>query len=184
MSRLRAGAAFAVCLLLVAVLSGLRETGLAQPRSYATGPDGWAHAPSASGRVDGARLARSLRRPTIEEPLVSTAVFAVIELEVQVRDRALSLSDLTLQTADGHRYSQLADPGLGGLSLTQPGWTSHGTAVFELPPERVPGARLVVGAQSDMLVIYRAQLAFDDVVGDLTVHDRLDLTPARSEVTR
>lgn len=184
MSRLRGLAALAGCLVLVAVLGGLRETGIAQARSYAAGPDGWANAPSASGRVHSARLARSVRRPTIDEPLVTGAVFVVIELEVQVRDRVLSLSTLTLETADGHSYSQLTDAGLGSLSLTQPGWTSHGTAVFEVPPDRVPGARLVVGAQSDLLVVYRAQLAFDDVVGDLTVHDSVELVPASSEVTR
>ncbi len=184
MSRLRGPAALAVCLVLVAVLNGLRATGVAQPRSYLAGGDGWARAPSASGRVHSARLGHSLLRPTIDEPLLTGAVFVVVELEVQVRDRVLSLSTVTLETADGHSYRQLTDPGLGELSLTQPGWTSHGTAVFEVPPERVPGARLVVVAQSDMLVIYRAQLAFDDVVRDFTVHDRVELATARSEVTR
>lgn len=184
MSRVRAVAALAACLVLVAALSGLRQTGVAEARSYLAGADGWAHAPSASGRVHGARLARSLQRPAIDDPLATGAVFVVVELEVQVRDRVLPLSTVTLETADGYRYSQLTDPGLGGLSLTQAGWTCHGTAVFEVPPERVPGSRLVVGAQSDMLVIYRAQLAFDAVVTDLTVHDRVELAPARSEVTR
>lgn len=184
MSRLRGPAVLIGCLLLVAVLNGFRETGIAQARSYPAGPDGWAHAPSASGFVHRAQLTRRLLRPTIDEPLTSDAVFVVIELEVRVRDRALPLSTLTLETTDGYRYSQLTDSGLAGLSLTQPGWTSHGTAVFELPPQRVPGARLVVGAQSDMLVIYRAQLAFDAVVRDLTVQDRVEITPAHSEVTR
>ncbi|MFT4227293.1 hypothetical protein [Micropruina sp.] len=184
MNRLRGPAVLVVCLALVAVLNGFRETGIAQTRSYLAGADGWAHAPSASGFVHRARLARGLLRPTIEEPLLTDAVFVVIELEVQVRDRALPLSTLTLETTDGYRYSQLTDAGLAGLSLTQPGWTSYGTAVFEVPPQRVPGARLVVGAQSDMLVIYRAQLAFDAVVSDFTVHDRVAITPARSEVTR
>ncbi|MBK8447446.1 MAG: hypothetical protein IPL41_12440 [Micropruina sp.] len=184
MSRLRSVAALVACLAMVAVLSGLRSDGVAKPRSYTAGVDGWAHAPTASGRVAGARLARSVVRPSIEEPLVTEHVFVVIELEVQVRDRVLPLSRLTMETSDGHSYAQLSDAGLGGLTLTQPGFTVHGNAVFELPPERVPGATLIVSTQSDMLVIYRAQLAFHDVVRDDRVLDEVRLVSAHSEVTR
>lgn len=184
MSRLRAIGALLACLLVVAVLNGFRGDGTAEPRDYYAGADGWAHAPSMSGRVVGARLARSLVRPEVADPLTTPAVFVVVELEVRVRDRVQPLQSLTLLTADGHSYRQLDDSGLSELSLTQAGWTSYGNAVFEMPAERVPGATLVVGAQTDMLVIYRARLAFRDVVGDLAVLDRIELAEARSEVTR
>lgn len=184
MSRLRPWAALAVCLALVAVLTGLRPASLADARSFPAGPDGWAHAPSASGRVLSARLARSVVRPRNEEPLVTGQVFVVAELEVQVRNRSLGLSTVILQTADGHRYRQLDDSGIDSLTLTDAGFSNYGNAVFEVPPERVPGATLIVGAQSDMLVIYRAQLAFSGVVHDFVVADRIQLAEGRTEVTR
>lgn len=184
MSRLRSVAALVVCLLVVAVLSGLRPDPLAAPRSYAAGSDGWAHAPTASGRVLSAQLTRSVVRPRIDEPLVTGFVFVVIELEVQVHDRVLSLGTVTLETSDGRTYRQLGDSGLDTLTLTQPGFTSYGNAVFELPADRVAGATLIVGTQSDLLVIYRAQLAFPGVADGLSVQNQVRLREGRTEVTR
>lgn len=166
------------------MLNGFRGDGTSEPRSFVAGADGWAHAPMLSGRVQRATVATSLVRPRITDPLTTTAVFVVVELEVRAVQRAQGLQTLALVTADGYRYSQLNDSGLDSLTLTQPGWTRFGNAVFELPADRVSGATLEVAAQSDMLVIYRAQLAFPDVVTDLSVQSSYTLAPARTEVTR
>lgn len=184
MSRLRSVAALVVCLIVVAVLSGLRPEPIASPRSYVAGADGWAHAPTASGRVLGAQLARSVVRPRNDEPLVTSYVFVVIELEVQVRHRVLPLGTVSIETVDGRTYRQLGESGLDTLSLTQPGFTSYGNAVFELPADRVAGATLIVGTQSDLLVIYRAQLAFPAVADGLTVQSQVRLREGRTEVTK
>lgn len=183
MSRLRSVVALVVCLIAVAVVNGLRPDPVADPRSYLAGTDGWAHAPSASGRVLSARLTRSVVRPRIDEPLVTDHVFVALELEMQVRDRVLGFGTVTLQSTDGHSYRQLEESGLDTLTLTQPGFTSYRNAVFELPAARVAGATLIVSAQSDMLVIYRAQLAFPFVADGLLVQDRVRLAGGRTEVT-
>lgn len=46
------------------------------------------------------------------------------------------------------------------MTLTQPGYTMHGTAVFELPPERVPGAALQVTGLTGVLEVHHARLRF------------------------
>lgn len=184
MTRLRSVGALAACLLLVAVLNGLRPPALADARSYLPGADGWAHAPSASGRVLSVARARSVVRPRQDQPLVSQDVFVIVRVVVQVRNRSLPLGSVSLLTADGHTYTQLGDSGLDNLTLTQPGFSMTGNAVFEVPRERVPGSTLVVGTQSDMLVIYRAQLLFPGFADGVSLQTEVRLAEANTEVTR
>lgn len=182
MRRVRPLLALLACLLVVAVLNGLRPDSLSPARSFDAGPDGWAHAPSASGRVLQVELTNRIVRSTGRE-VTTQATFVVVRVEVAVRNRVLGLGTVMLKTADGYTYRQLLDLGLESLPLTQAGFTSVGYAAFELPRERVLGATLIISAQSDLLVIYRAELAFPDVADRAAWASFVELSKATTTVT-
>lgn len=135
-------AVLAGCLLLVAVLTALQAPQRPGVRDVGPGPDGWAVSGDAAARVDGVRLARVVQPPgESTRQLATSLVFVVVELSVRASGTAQPFSTIELATTDGHVYLQRDDPLIPSVTLTQPGYTMHATAVFEVPPERVPGRR-------------------------------------------
>ncbi len=130
------------------------------------GADGWARGPYADAQVTSVRLARQIEGGFRE--LSTSAVFVVVELEVSAHRELAPTGDLTLRTADGHTYSQRDDISVTQVPAVEPGFTSSGTAVFELPPDRVAGADLVLIPHKGGLLSFRSGLRFDDVVPDGT----------------
>ncbi|MEU5991308.1 hypothetical protein ABZ806_20260 [Spirillospora sp. NPDC047418] len=103
-----------------------------------------------SVRVDGVVAARSLapgfslgRKP----PVGTDGVYLVVRLSATAAREPLQLRSADLETPGGYTFH--ADPRTSDVSVNQPTfqpmiWTST-KLVFELPKDRVEGARLVVG---------------------------------------
>lgn len=78
------------------------------------------------------------------EPLTTTAVFVVVGMEADVLADPVSFSRVRLETRSGDRYKPRSEWVSGKPPQTQPGFTARGTWVFEVPADRVSGARLLV----------------------------------------
>ena len=93
--------------------------------------------------VTGVRLARSI--PRYEDTVTTAHAFVVVSLEAAARTEGQNLQNIELVTADGVRYDPRPEWFSAALPITQPGFTSAGTQVYEVPREHLAGAVLVVG---------------------------------------
>jgi hypothetical protein len=93
--------------------------------------------------VTGVRLVAALGR--YEVPLTTEHAFVVVRLTAAARTEVQNLRNVELVTAAGRRYDARPEFFSEGLPITQPGFTSEGTLVYEVPREALPGAVLVVG---------------------------------------
>lgn len=165
--------------LLVAVAAVVLAPDTSEDIAWARpGADGWARGPYADARVTSVRLTQHVDGGFRQ--LSTSAVFVVVELEVSAHRELAPTGDLTLRTTDGHTYSQRDELTLAQVPPVEPGFTSSGTAVFELPPDRVAGADLVLVPHRGGLLYFRSGLRFDDVVGDGTPV-QASVTPASTQ---
>jgi hypothetical protein len=109
--------------------------------------------------------------------------YVVVDLEVRVKQSAQNFDKIRLVTRSGHRYEQRA--GFDRLQSCSPGFTAYGQVVFEVPADRMAGARLVLGPETGTYRVFDTALRFDLGLGaaPATV-DRVELTESRQEVTR
>ena len=96
-----------------------------------------------------------------DKPEHTPGVFVLVWADLTGVDRPVTLDTAYLRTADGRRYDTTDAMGFGALNEvgTEAGLTRYGPIAFELPPDRLAGARLVVapdggenrlGAQADV----------------------------------
>jgi hypothetical protein len=176
-----------VCLLLVVLITVFAPDPAEQARrrydDVGVGKPG--ELQNAVVRAFGVRLTRSVAKQ-YEGVFRSDATLVLVELAADVRGDQMHFTELRLHTTDGHDYEPRSEFISQGLTLTQPGFTRRGTLVFEVPPDRTPGATLVVdpdGAAFDVFAIaVRVDLGLTDhtpvVPGPLAVADsRLEVTP-------
>lgn len=147
MSRRREWGALAVCLAVVAALAlatGDRADSVPVAHDdVAVGETGVSS--EFSARVLDVRLARAVQRDEFSEPLTTDAAFAVVTLAADARTGTVTFSrTVWLLTADGVRYAPRGELQIAQPQLVQAGFTSTGTYVFQVPPERLAGARLLV----------------------------------------
>lgn len=147
------------------------------------GADGWARGPFVDARVTSVRLATRVEQGTTE---VSTSrVFVVVGVEVAGHREFAPLGRFALHTPDGHSYAQRGELPLAQPSGVEPGFTSAGSVLFELPPERVAGADLQLMPHAGGLLVFRSGVRFPAVVPDGTALERsVVLEPATTQVTR
>lgn len=69
--------------------------------------------------------------------------------------KPLQLGTPVLLTDSGHRY-EATDKVDSSLTITepyiQPGWWGEGVTVFDLPPDELPGSRIVLAPSASVLV--------------------------------
>lgn len=147
------------------------------------GADGWARGPFVDARVTSVRLATRIEQGTAE---VSTSrIFVVVGVEVAGHREFAPLGRFALHTADGHSYAQRGDLGGAAPAGVEPGFTSVGSVLFELPAERVAGADLALVPHAGGLMVFRSGVRFPDVVPAGTELQRfVVLEPATTQVTR
>jgi len=99
--------------------------------------------PNAVVTATAVRLTRSAAQAY--GPAFSSAVTLVlVDVEAEVHGERMLFNEVRLHTTDDHDYLPRSEFISQGLGLTQPGFTRRGTLVFEVPPQRTPGATLVV----------------------------------------
>lgn len=165
------------CLILVAVLVGIRPDPITDfRRSYrdvGIGEQGQLRAFDIT--VTG--VSRVAAVPLTEGAYVSDQTLIVVELEGSATTARAHFSELTLMTADGHSYDPRPEFSLPALPITQPGFTSTGSLIFEVPPDRLEGANLVVDpdpAEFDAYdIAVRVELGLDESTPVETLTDPL-----------
>lgn len=92
--------------------------------------------------VTGVRLVDRL--PRYEQVLTTEHAFVLVSLTAAARTEVQNLGNIDLVTA-GRRYDPRPEWLAASLPITQPGFTSDGTLVYEVPRDALSGAVLMVG---------------------------------------
>lgn len=165
-----AGLAGLVALVLVAVMAATAPDVTVPPRSWrriAVGETGTIR--DLSLTVIDVRAIRTL--DVHGTPFTSRVAFVVVRAEVAATDDPTYLGQVWLTTRDGRRYDPREEWTTAQPPVpAQPGFTVTGSWVFEVPPDRLAGAELVVdndGAEFDWYDVgLRAELGLDaDAIG-------------------
>lgn len=116
--------------------------------------------------VTDVRLTRALLRYEGAPPVTSEQVFVLVTVTGGSTEESASYNRIELSTQDGKTYKPLDGFSLAQPKATQPGFRTTGTFVFELPPERVPGAKLIIAPDASSFLYYwsvvRVDLDLDD----------------------
>lgn len=89
------------------------------------------------------RLAKSIAK--YEDTIPTEHAFVLVTIEASVRTDGQGFRNMELRTRDGRRYEPRPDWFAAELKPTQPGFTSRGTQVYEVPTRRLAGAVLIIG---------------------------------------
>ena len=172
-TRGRALLAFAACLVAVAVLVAVRPDPATDfRRSYAdVGLNEQGRLRVFDVTVTSARRVAAV--PRTEAPFTSDQALVVVGLEGAVRLAPSYFTAITLITEDGRSYEPRPEFASAAPSLTQPGFTTAGSLVFELPPSRLAGARLLVDPDTGEFDVYDAAVRVDLGLGESTPPDVL-----------
>lgn len=136
--------ALVVCLLLVAVLSGVRpDLTVDFRRDYvdvATGERGELR--DFDVTITSAHLVRQI--DVGERAYVSTGTFVVVTGEGSVRRKPTFFKNISLQTSGGDLYDPRPEFSAAQIAIAQPGFTSQGSLAFEVPTGQAAQALLLV----------------------------------------
>lgn len=113
----------------------------------------------------GVRLTRSIDK--YGDPLTTDHVYVVVTVEADVRTDTQYFTHLELRTRDGHRYDARPEWSTAAPPITQPGFSARGDVVFEIPADRVAGARLFIGPLGGEVTRYDAAVLVDLGLVDL-----------------
>lgn len=133
-------------------------------------------------------LAQTVRRDEYSEvDLTTDAAFVVVTVTADARTDTLLLSgNVALETADGRRYAPRDELTTAQPPTVEPGFSTTGTYVFEVPPDRVPGARLLIEPGVALFLTHdttiRVDLALD--ASTAVAPSPLVPEPSSTEVTR
>lgn len=114
-----------------------------------------------------------------DSPLRSTGTFVVVHVEATALVDPVVFNRVRVRVRGGERYKPRPEWSLAQPPLTQPGFTSTGTWVFEVPTSKVGGAELLIENDSSEFDAYDRGLRVDlgltagepAAGAPLTVHD-------------
>lgn len=131
------------------------------------------------------RTSTSVAADRYGDPLTSDAVLVVVDLRLSVRVRVSNFEEISLLTADDQSFLPRPEFSAAEPTQTQPGFTRTGTVVFEVPADRLAGARLLVEPDSTAFVGYDRAVRVDLGLGpDPVLGAAVTLDPPRLAVTR
>ncbi|GAA3843042.1 hypothetical protein GCM10022226_77440 [Sphaerisporangium flaviroseum] len=120
-----------------------------------------------SARLDRVEFAKSVRvkKQFGTDEDTTDKVFLVVKVGATAPRRPIQLTS-HLVTADGLRFDvtdHVTDTATLGSKWVQPGWWGSGLFFFEVPPDKVPGARVVVSQKASTIFgdQYLAEASFD-----------------------
>jgi hypothetical protein len=120
----------------------------------------WGEMDRARIRVSGVRLTH-LVTDNYDQPFRSAATLVNVDVTAEVRGEQMRFSNVRLHTRDDHDYSPRGEFISSGLALTQPGFTRHGTLVFEVPANRAAGAQMMVDTDGAAFDVYSSAVRVD-----------------------
>ena len=162
MTRLRGVLGLLGCLVLALTIAAVTPDPASDLRRRWSdaGVGGWAQTPDVRARVSSVAVVRSADRG-YGEPFTSRESLLVAAVDASVRRQVVLFSHVYLLTADGHEYAPRPEFVSAGLGLTQPGFTRHATLVFEVPPDRLAQAALVLDADAASVDAYADAVRVD-----------------------
>ncbi|GAB2622971.1 hypothetical protein GCM10027067_38930 [Pseudactinotalea suaedae] len=108
------------------------------------------------------RVTQAVLRDEYSEPLTTAARFVVVDLTADARTDDVSFSgDVWLLTTTGHRYGPRPEFSRGHPPSIEPGFTATGTYVFQVPADRLDGARLLVEPPTPLFLTYDVTVRVD-----------------------
>lgn len=120
-----------------------------------------------------------------QQVVTSTGVFVVVGVEADALITPVSFGRVRLQTRGGLRYTPRAEWIEAQPPMTQAGFTVTGSWVFEVPADRVAGARLLVENEPREFEAFDRGLRIDlGLDGAPPRPGALRLDPAATRVTR
>ena len=120
-----------------------------------------------------------------QQVLTSTGVFVVVGVEADALITPIYFRRVHLETRAGSRYDPRSEWIEAQPPMLQPGFTVTGSWVFEVPAERVAGARLLVENEPREFDGFDQGLRFDLALDGATPRPgALRLDPAVITVTR
>ena len=140
----------------------------------------WASLREFDVRITKVELARSMVRNG--ETLDTEHRYVVVSAEAAARTRTQYFQTVRLETADGHRYDPRSEWSSAGPPITEPGFSSAGSWVFEIPAGRVAGARLIVGPTGGEVTRYDAAALLDLDLSRASTTEPGPLEPAETRV--
>lgn len=185
----RRGVLALVCCLLVVALTGLALPGdLDLRRRHIDIAVGETAATSryAALTVTEVEVGTRAQADSSRDPITTDHRFVAVSAAVAVAEKSAQLTNIFLVTTDGHRYVPRREMISAGPTLTEPGFTRTFTVLFEVPPERVPGARVLFDGEPSGVEVYREAVRVDPGLTDPKAgvgHD-LVLSEPTMEVTR
>lgn len=118
-------------------------------------------------------------------PVVTDQVFVAVNWQASVKRRVVYFQDVHLRTSEGLEYSQIDELSNFALPTTRPGFTSSGVSVFEVPPDLVDGADLVIGPDQGVITSHGQLVIIEDVVTPETLrHPSVSFDEPTTKVTR
>lgn len=105
------------------------------------------------------RLAKSIAK--YEDTIHTEHAFVLVAIEASVRTDGQGFRNMELRTRDGRRYQPRPDWFAAELKPTQPGFTSRGTQVYEVPTRRLAGAVLIIGPDQGEITTFDGAVRVD-----------------------
>ena len=118
----------------------------------------WGQMDHASVRVERVQRTRTATTSS-DRTLDSEATFVVVDYTAAVTGQTVRFSQVALHTRDDHDYEPR--PEFDPIGSLQPGFTRHGSLVFEVPDSRVEGAVLVVDPDGAAFDVYSRAIRVD-----------------------
>lgn len=132
-----------VCLLVLALLNAATRDGFPDTRWYIGKAGQQITSPMLDVTAATAQLAHTVTDRTTSMTS-TTGVLVVVEWSAAVKRTDAYLGSVDLVTVDGIRYRHRGQFATSGLANSGIGFTSHGSSVFEMHPEQLPGAWLEI----------------------------------------
>ncbi|WP_156253613.1 hypothetical protein [Pseudactinotalea terrae] len=164
MSRWRGWLSLACCLAVVAAIAiGTDGHEEEIPVSYAdVGIGQTGVSTTFAAQVRRVQVTQQVQRDEYSEPLTTDHRFLVVELTADARSEPVSFSgDVWLLTTTGHRYGPRPEFSTAQPSFVDPGFTAAGTFVFQVPTDRLAGARLLVEPWTPLFLTYDVTVRVD-----------------------
>lgn len=160
--------ALLACLLVVAALIAVSPGEEEEPRRryVDVGIGDRAENRDFAATVTEVRVGRAVLRNDYEPPIRTSASFVVVGITAATPEQTAYYTGIELVTTDGSRYRNRIEFPTNYLQSTMPGFSTTGVAVFEVPPDELPGVVVTIGPDRGTLdfgaTVIRVDLGLTD----------------------
>lgn len=176
-------AAFVACLVAVGLIGMVTRDGGFVTRWYSGDVDQTISSPDFDVRVLGVELAHEVSEG--EEGRGTDGIWVVVEWQADFHRQSSSFNAVNLVLRDGTTFEQRDEyASRWGVPRTDPGFSSTGTSVFQVPPDGLAGAVLTIERSQGFIFTHGAGVRVEGLLDELPeVRDRVTLRAPQTEVS-